>query len=385
MEYRKNQEFTFSEIGIGCYALSGVYGTKDNNVYIRMLQRAYELGINFFDTADTYGDAAEEILGIAIHPFRDDVFIATKVGIRDRGQPYLSSSYVRKACENSLKRMKTEIIDLYQIHFDDPNTPIEETVNALDGLVSEGKIRRYGLGHLPIDVMKEYTEVGNPFSVLMELSAAAREAREAILPFCREAGLAAISFSITGRGILTGKIRPDVTFEAGDIRILDALFQRERFESALRITEEFKLIGLSYNKTPVQVAINWVLAQPGIMCGLCGPSTILHLEENLGGSGWQLDQDTLKRIEDFIERENRLLVHKQGKILRQLLKNKLNPDPMQAFTDLIYMIETAVLLKFVEESTLLPTFIELFGLRDSINTKSMGKLQRIHQSLRDQI
>jgi aryl-alcohol dehydrogenase-like predicted oxidoreductase len=385
MEYRRNQEFSFSEIGIGCYALSGVYGTKDHNVYIRMLQRAYELGINFFDTADTYGDTAEEILGAAIRPFRGDVFIATKVGIRDRGQPNLSASYVRQACENSLKRMQTDIIDLYQIHFDDPNTPVEETVNALEGLVSEGKIRRYGLGHLPLDVMKEYTEVGNPFSVLMELSAAAREAREAILPFCREVGLAAIAFSITGRGILTGKIRPDVTFEAGDIRILDPLFQRERFESALRITDEFKLIGLGYKKTPGQVAINWVLAQPGIMCALCGPSTIAHLEENIGGSGWQLDQNNLKRIERLFERENRWLVREQGKILRQLLQKKLNPDPMQAFTDLIYMIETSVLLKFVEESTLLPTFIELFGLRDSIDAQTMGNLQRIHQSLRDQI
>jgi aryl-alcohol dehydrogenase-like predicted oxidoreductase len=385
MEYRRNQEFSFSEIGIGCYALSGVYGTKDHRVYIRMLQRAYELGINFFDTADTYGTNAEKILGTALRPFRSDVFIATKVGIRDRGQPKLNANYVHQACEDSLQRMQIDIIDLYQIHFDDPNTPIEETVTALEKLVREGKIRRYGLGHLPLEVLKEYSEVGNPFSVLMELSAVGREARDAVLPFCREAGLAAIAFSITGRGILTGKIGTKVTFESGDIRILDPLFQRERFESALRITEAFRLIGLDYNKTPVQVAIQWVLTQPGIMCALCGPSTIPHLEENIGGSGWQLGQDTLKQIEDLFQRENRWLVHAQGKILRQLLQNKLNPDPMQAFTDLIYIIETAVLLKFVEESSLLPTFIELFSLRDSIDDKTMGNLQRILQSLRDHI
>jgi Predicted oxidoreductases (related to aryl-alcohol dehydrogenases) len=138
MKYRKHKDFTVSEVGIGCYALSGAYGAKDVKEFKQMLDHAHDLGVNFFDTADTYGNA-ERILGETVKPYRDDVHIATKVGVKGEGEgegrdvkPDLSGKYVKFACEQSLKRMQTDYINLYQVHFDDPDTSIEETVDALE-------------------------------------------------------------------------------------------------------------------------------------------------------------------------------------------------------------------------------------------------------------
>ena len=206
MEYRKHADFTLSEIGVGCYALSGVYGPKDVDEFKRMLNRAYELGVNFFDTAEAYGDA-EQVLGQAVKPYRQEIYVATKVGVKKGVKANLSAEYIRSACEQSLQNLQTDYIDLYQVHFDDPHTPIEETVGAFEELVGKGKIRRYGVGHLPAERMETYCEVGKPFSALMELSAAARYSLKELLPLCRKHGLGTIAFSATGRGLLTGKYK----------------------------------------------------------------------------------------------------------------------------------------------------------------------------------
>jgi len=126
MKYRKYKDFNISEVGIGCYSLSGVYGTKDINEFKKMINRAYELGVNFFDTAEAYGNA-EQILGEIVKSFRKNVYIATKVGVKEGIKPNLSEKYIKSACEQSLKNLQTDYIDLYQIHFDNPETPIEET------------------------------------------------------------------------------------------------------------------------------------------------------------------------------------------------------------------------------------------------------------------
>ena len=173
MNYRTHKNLSLSEIGFGCYSLSGAYGTVDIESYRRTIYRAYELGVNFFDTAEGYGNA-EHLLGDTVKSFRDKIHIATKVGVKDGFKPNLSREYVVSACENSLNALRTDYLDLYQIHFDDPTTPVEETVDALDGLVHQGKIRYYGLGHLPLPRMEAYIEFGNPFSLLIELSAVAR-------------------------------------------------------------------------------------------------------------------------------------------------------------------------------------------------------------------
>jgi aryl-alcohol dehydrogenase-like predicted oxidoreductase len=318
MQYRTYKAETLSEIGIGCYSLSGAYGKKDPERFIGLVRRAHELGVTLFDTADQYGPA-EEILGRAVAPIRDEVWVATKVGITEEGGFDLSAEHVRLSCEQSLQRLQTDVIDLYQIHFDDPDTPVEETLQALEKLKAEGKIRHYGVGHLPYAKLERYLAAGNVFSELAELSPVARSARERTLPLCQNHGVGVIAFSVTGRGLLTGKIGPGHQFEEDDIRRLDALFQRERFASGLRVTSKFRALGEEYGKTPVQAAIAWTLAQPGVICALTGPSTLPHLEENLGGSGWSIAADDLDALERFFKDEDVWLVRNQIESVRAIL------------------------------------------------------------------
>jgi aryl-alcohol dehydrogenase-like predicted oxidoreductase len=186
-------------------------------------------------------------------------------------QPSLSAHYVRSACEDSLLRLGMEVIDLYQVHFDDPYTPVEETVMALEALVQAGKIRHYGVGHLPLERVQEYMNTGNVFSVLMGSVSQHTQAREALLPLCRKHGVGAIAFSVTGRGLLTGKYPAGHPFDPGDIRKFDPLFQSERLESGLRIAGKLGEVGARYGKTNAQAAIAWVLGQPRVICAV-GPS-----------------------------------------------------------------------------------------------------------------
>lgn len=380
MQYRKHKDLEISEVGVGCYALSGVYGRKDIGAYKEMLRRAYELGVNFFDTAEAYGEA-EQILGEVVRPYRDSVYIATKVGVKGGVKANLTGAYVKSACDESLGRLGMDYIDLYQVHFDDPDTPVEETVGALEALVWEGKIRHYGVGHLPVERVATYLAVGNVFSVLMELSAVAREAREKSLPLCREHGVGAIAFSVTGRGLLTGRFRHGHAFEAGDIRNIDPLFQRERFESGLRVAEKLAEVGGRYDKTPAQTAIAWVLAQPGIVCALTGPSTVPHLEENVGGSGWSLAAEDLEEVEGFLQQEDEWLRREQGASIRRILEEPVEKEPAQAFTDLVYVIETSVLLGLAAERSVLPLLQELFGMREGLDEDAGSKLESVRKRL----
>ncbi|NJE25695.1 aldo/keto reductase [Thermococcus sp. MV5] len=381
MKYRKHKGLKISEIGIGTYALSGVYGVKDLKEFKKMIERAYKLGVNFFDTAEAYGNA-EQILGEIVKPFREDIYIATKVGVRSGIKPNLSKDYIKKACEESLKRLQTDYIDLYQVHFHDPTTPTEETIEALEDLIEEGKIRYYGVGHLPLDVTEKYCKLGKPFSVLAEFSAVARESYEKLLPLYRKYNLGIIAFSTTGRGLLTGRFGEDQKFEPGDIRYLDPLFQRERFQYGLRIAKKFAELGERYDKTPVQVAIAWVLAHEGVICALTGPSTVKHLEENVEASGWEIPKEDLRELDEFFRREDEWLRQKQKESIKQILTEPIQ-EPQRAFVDLIYAIETAVSLGITEEKEILPIFYELYGLRKDLNKEGASeKLKGIQAQLR---
>ncbi len=380
MNNRKHKGLRISEIGFGCYGLSGAYGSMDVEDYKSTINRAYELGVNFFDTAEAYG-GAEKILGEVVMPHRQEVIIATKVGIKEGFKPNLSRKYVKEACEQSLKALQTEYIDLYQVHFDDPETPVEETVGALEELVTQGIIRNYGLSHLPLARIKTYFEIGNPFSVLMEFSAVSRSAMDELLPACRDNDVGAIAFSVTGRGLLTGKIKEAHSFEAGDIRNMDPLFQRERFRSGLRVSNKMSELGKKYGKTQVQVAIAWVLSQPGVICALTGPSTIPHLEENLGGSGWTIDAEDLDALETFFKGEEEHLKREQHKSIEQILSTQILGEPSKAFVDLVYVIETSILLGLTTEAQIMPIFMDLYGLREYLDQGATPKLEDIRERL----
>jgi aryl-alcohol dehydrogenase-like predicted oxidoreductase len=376
MQYREHRDQTLSEIGIGCYALSGAYGRREPRYFADIARRAYELGVTLFDTADQYGPA-EEILGRAVAPFRDEIWIATKVGVTDDGSFNLSSAHVQASCERSLQRLGTDIIDLYQIHYDDRDTPIEETLDALETLQTDGKIRHFGVGHLSPPRLEGYLTAGDVFSALLELSAVSRSGRERTLPLCRRHNVGVIAFSVTGRGLLTGKIEAGHTFAEGDIRRIDALFQRERFASGLRIVERLRALGEKHGKTPAQVAISWVLAQPGVICALTGPSTLRHLEENLASSGWSLDGDEMAAFEAYLEDEDAQLRDQMVAGVRGILQEEL--DPQTAFADLVYCLETLVELRLMAEEDVLPLFERLWPLRerrDSAADEKMLDLQR---------
>jgi aryl-alcohol dehydrogenase-like predicted oxidoreductase len=379
MQYRTHKGQKLSEIGIGCYALSGVYGKKDPEQFIGLLQRAHDLGVTFFDTADIYGPA-EDILGRAVAPFRDQVWIATKVGAKVDGRPDCSAEHVLSSCEQSLQRLQTDYVDLYQIHFNDPHTPVEETVKALEKLKAAGKIRHYGVGHLPPSRVEAFFDAGEVFSALVELSAASRGARQRVLPLRRDHDVGVIAFSATGRGLLTGVIGPGHVFEEGDIRgRLDSLFQRERFASGLRVAERFRALGAKYGKTPVQVAIAWVLAQPSIICALTGPSTIPHLEENLGGSGWTIAPDDLEELEQLFREEDERLRQEQVQSIRAILEQEL--DSGNAFADLVYLFETLIELKLAAEEEILPLFQRLWALRERQDAPALEEMQAIQGEL----
>ena len=286
MNYRQHRGVRISEIGLGCYGLGGAYGPANVPAYEKVIQRAFDMGVNYFDTAAAYGNA-EELLGKAIAPFRSDVFISTKIAVNNDGQSSLTAQTIRTSCDNSLKALRTDYIDLLQIHYDDPYAGIEEVLGTMEALVMSGKIRRYGIGHLPLNKLTAYCDAGDLFSVMIELNAVAREARDYILPKCRDKGIAALAFSVTGRGMLSGRYRPGHRFPEDDIRRIDPLFQRERWRGALRVRDRLAHVGLRYGKTAIQMGIAWVLAQPGVTVALTGPSSVLHLAENLAISGWK--------------------------------------------------------------------------------------------------
>jgi aryl-alcohol dehydrogenase-like predicted oxidoreductase len=381
MKYRKHRGLRISEIGIGTYSLSGVYGAKDTEEFKRMINRAYEIGVNFFDTAEAYGNA-EEILGEVVKTFREDIYIATKVGVKGDYKPNLSREYIKSACEESLKRLQTDYIDLYQIHFNDPDTPIGDTVSALEELVEAGKIHYYGVCHLPMDVIEEYCRSGKPFSVLAEFNAVAREFHKKLLPIYRKYNLGIIAFSTTGRGLLTGRVKEGHIFEPGDIRHLDPMFQRERFQYGLRIAKKFAELGKKYGITPAQLAIAWVLAQEGVICALTGPSTVEHLEENAEACGWRISREDLEELEEFFKWEDEWLRQKQKESIKRILTESLH-EAQKAFVDLIYVIETAISLELVVEKEVLPVFYELYGLKKELNEGIEVKLKEIQTQLRE--
>jgi aryl-alcohol dehydrogenase-like predicted oxidoreductase len=384
MEYRTHEDFSISEIGIGCYALSGAYGPKSQDEIALVLDRAREQGVNFFDAAGSYGEA-ETILGRVMKPHRPYVCIATKIGLRSGAMPDLSAGHIRTSCEESLRRLGTDWIDLLQIHYDEPGRPIDEVIETLESLSREGKIRRYGIGHIPATRIEAYSREGRPFSALLELSAIARHAAREVLPVCRRSGIAGIAFSVTGRGLLSAVPPCAEDLVEGDIRQMDPLFRRERLASARRVAAKMGEIGAREGRTIVQVAIAWVLAQDGVVCALTGPSSIGHLDENLRASGWKIDPASARELEAFLAGEDAWVRAEQERSLARILDSPLPGDSRVAFVDLVYAIETAILLGRAAETELLPLFRELFGLRSMTDRGISARMESLRTRLRSRV
>ncbi len=308
MHYRKlgNKELTVSALGLGCMGMSEFYGPSDDLQSSATIQRAHELGITLFDTADMYGNGQnEELLGKAIRPFRDEVIIATKCGIvRDPSNPTArtlngSANYITTSCEQSLQRLGIDVIDLYYLHRIDPQTPIEVSMEALAKLVAQGKIRHIGLSEANPDIIRRAHKIHPVTALQSEYSLWTRSPEQEILKTCQELGIGFVPYSPIGRGFLTGKLtNPDLLPE-NDFRKSQPRFQGENLKTNLIIVEKLTELAQEKNCTPVQLALAWVLAQDKSIVPIPGTRRIPYLEENIGALDVQLSATDLQKLDQM--------------------------------------------------------------------------------------
>jgi len=309
MHYRKlgSSRLKISVVSLGSWVFGGdQWGETDDKESIATIQKAIDLGINLIDTAPVYGSGhSEEVVGKAIKGRRDQVFIATKCGLQRKGKTYkrsLKPSQIRKDLEGSLSRLKVEWIDLYQCHWPDPNTPIEETLEEMVKMQSEGKINYIGVSNFDLPLLEKAIKVAPIVSIQPQFSLLERSIEKDILPFCREKGIGVMTYGSLASGILSGKYEKQPTFKKTDARNFFYPFYREPYWSLSRtLISEIRKIAQEKGKPIAQVAINWVIQQPGVTAAIVGARTPEQVKINAGSGEWKLSRDELKRIRGIIE------------------------------------------------------------------------------------
>ena len=308
MQQRKlgNSGLTVSAIGLGCMGLTFGYGpATDKADGIALIRAAYEKGVTLFDSAEAYGQANEEMVGEAVAPFRDQIVIATKFGFKNGdAKAGLDSrpERIRQVAEESLKRMKTDCIDLFYQHRVDPNVPVEEVAGAVRDLISAGKVKYFGMCEAGVDAISRAHAV-QPLSALQsEYSMFTREPEQEILPLLEKLGIGFIPFSPLGKGFLTGKIDAGTSFAAGDIRNTLPRFADEAREANHNLVTLIGEVAARKNATPAQVALAWLLAQKPWIAPIPGTTKLHRLEENVGGADVVLTAEDLQALADVLAR-----------------------------------------------------------------------------------
>lgn len=303
-------KLSVSSIGLGCMGFSQSYPPyipKDEAIDV--IRKSVELGVTFFDTADIYGSGAnEELLGEALAPYRNEVVIATKFGfnlesdLKDSlgraigicGRP----NYIRRAVERSLKRLKTDHIDLYYQHRVDPTTPIEETAGEISKLIEEGKILNWGISEPSAQTVRKAHEVCPLTAVQSEYSMWYRNVEEELLPVLEELRIGFVPFSPLGKAVLTGRITKDTKFAKDDFRSQIPRFKEENLQTNIKLADYVQNLAKEKEITPAQVALGWLLAQKPWIVPIPGSKKVTRIEENIGSSEVIFTEDELRKIRE---------------------------------------------------------------------------------------
>jgi len=294
-----------SAIGLGCMGLSFGYGPAvEKEAGTALIRAAFERGVTFFDTAEVYGPFRnEELVGEALAPMRDQVVIATKFGFKNGDATAGLDSRperIREVADASLKRLKTDRIDLFYQHRVDPNVPMEDVAGAVKDLIAHGKVRHFGLSEAGAESIRRAHAVQPVAALQSEYSMWWREPEAGILPALEELGIGFVAFSPLGKGFLTGKIDESTTFDKADFRNIVPRFSPEARKANQTVVDLLGEIAAPKKATPAQVALGWLLARKPWIVPIPGTTKLHRLEENIGAANLHLSADDLKQIEDAL-------------------------------------------------------------------------------------
>jgi aryl-alcohol dehydrogenase-like predicted oxidoreductase len=291
-----------SSLGFGCMGLSFGYGPAlEKQNAISLIRDAFESGVTFFDTAEAYGPFAnEELVGEALAPFRDQVVIATKFGFKDGDSKSGMDSRperIRQVADASLKRLKTDRIDLFYQHRVDPNVPIEDVAGTVKDLIRQGKVKHFGLSEAGVQSIRRAHAVQPVAALESEYSLWWREPEAELLPTCEELGIGFVPFSPLGKGFLTGKIDENTSFDKDDFRNIVPRFSPEARKANQALVDRLGSMAAAKQATPAQIALAWLLAQKPWIVPIPGTTKAHRLKENLGAAALELTEDDLRQIE----------------------------------------------------------------------------------------